>query len=682
MSSRFEVGVLVSLVDRLTRPLKAMGDGFKRLGHDLSAAKSKFSKMNNAMKNAGQVSGKIGSSLSRKLTLPILGLGVAAIKTSMNFNKGMANVGSLIPGNQKRVKELGDAMLKLSTDTGSSTSDLTDGLYQVVSAFGDTAETADRMKIVVKASTAGLSTATDAVNLLSAVTKGYGDTSAAAMKKASDLAFVTVRLGQTTFPELASSMGKVIPLAQAMGVSQEELFATFSTLTGVTGSAAEVSTQMRGAIQALMAPTTDMKKALTAAGFASGQAMIKQLGLVGALDKMMKSTGGNTEMMKKLFPTIESMPAIMQLTGKGAGKFSDALNQMRTAAGATDQAFKDQTEGVNKAGFSWKKLMASLKVMAIQIGQTVLPVVSQFASMFAAIFGVIAKLPGPVKTVVVAFLGLLAAVGPVMKLYSAFQKLKAGMALMKATKIGKTFTTMLGPLKAVLGKFMIFAAVVGGIIAIFSKGNIQIQKNIDLSKELAKETTDISKAYDMAAKSAGKLTAEQRAQMQLRALEANKKLLENMESSYNKLTELAAQVNRADEGSRERQEAMIKLKALAYAYERDITNFKKTQKMLGRSDAETQAQLGGLGTGANRAMMGGQEGMQKLLNFYTDKKGPAMGNLANSIAGALVQNPVNLAGKINIHVKADGNVSSTATFPGSKVGAAISAQSVKNGRMR
>ena len=38
---------------------------------------------------------------------------------------------------------------------------------------------------------------------------GYGDTSAAAVAKASDLALLTVRLGQTTFPELAASIGRV-----------------------------------------------------------------------------------------------------------------------------------------------------------------------------------------------------------------------------------------------------------------------------------------------------------------------------------------------------------------------------------------------------------------------------------------------------------------------------------------
>ena len=81
--------------------------------------------------------------------------------------------------------------------------------YQVISAFGDTKEVPKQLEATLKAAKAGGASAFDSLNLLSAVTKGYGDTSFEAMMKVSDLAFQTVKLGQTTFPELASSIGRV-----------------------------------------------------------------------------------------------------------------------------------------------------------------------------------------------------------------------------------------------------------------------------------------------------------------------------------------------------------------------------------------------------------------------------------------------------------------------------------------
>ena len=188
-----------------------------RIGADVSYFKAK---MNQIEKGVDKHKGKIQKGLN-KISLAVAAIGIAAIKASTDFNQSMANVATLIPGNIKRVEELKDAVQDLSIVTGKSTADIAAGLYQVISAFGDTSDTVKILDINVRAAAAGLATTTDAINLTSAATKGYGDTSEKAVKKAADLAFVTVKLGQTTFPEIAASIGRVIPIAKSMNVSQE-----------------------------------------------------------------------------------------------------------------------------------------------------------------------------------------------------------------------------------------------------------------------------------------------------------------------------------------------------------------------------------------------------------------------------------------------------------------------------
>ena len=118
------------------------------------------------------------------------------VKSSMEFEKQMSNVGTLLDGDVAgRIAELKKSVISISNITGAGTDNLTDGLYQVISAFGDTAESAKLLEIASKAATAGGATTTDSINLLSAVTKGYGDISAEAQQKAADLAFQTVKLG-------------------------------------------------------------------------------------------------------------------------------------------------------------------------------------------------------------------------------------------------------------------------------------------------------------------------------------------------------------------------------------------------------------------------------------------------------------------------------------------------------
>jgi len=213
------------------------------------------------LQSVGKAVQGIGAGLSAAFTLPLAGASAAALKFSTDLNKSMANVQSLGVA-QDRVEELKASVQRSRHRDGKEHERPADGLYQVVSAYGDTADSAGALELAAKAGAAGLADTQDAINLISAVTKGYGDTSLEAQQKAADLAFTTVQLGQTTFPELAASLGKVVPLAASLGVKQEELQAQMATLTGVTGTAADVSTQLRATYQAILKPTTDMAGAI------------------------------------------------------------------------------------------------------------------------------------------------------------------------------------------------------------------------------------------------------------------------------------------------------------------------------------------------------------------------------------------------------------------------------------
>ena len=322
----------------------------------------------------------VGKSLSVGVTLPLVGASLAAIKFSQDMNAGMANVASLIPGSTERVKELKTTVQDLAVATGISTTDMADGLYNVISALGDTADTEKILEINARAAAAGLSTVTDAINLTSGVTKGYGDISAVATQKASDLAFTTVKLGQTTFPELAGALGRVVPIASKLNLSQEELFATFATLTGVTGKTSQVSTQFAAVLTGLMKPTSGMTDAVAELGFAGSESMLQTLGFKDTLDALIATTDGSAEAVGKLFGSQEALVGIFALTGEQAGVYDEKLKALGVSTGATDEAFKEQTQGINAAGFAWKQLKIELTTVAQQIGDELQPVFTDIVS--------------------------------------------------------------------------------------------------------------------------------------------------------------------------------------------------------------------------------------------------------------------------------------------------------------
>lgn len=300
-----------------------------------------------------------------------------SVGQAIELQKEMSNVATLLDGDvHKRVGELQKDVLDLSDTTSVFTSDLTNGLYETISAFGDNEETIKRVGIAAKAAKAGNATTAESISLLSAITKGYGDTSAAAMEKAADMSFQIVKLGQTTFPDLAASMGRVIPLAAAMKIKQEELSGAFATLTGVTGKAAEVSTQLRGAFQGFMQPTKEMATAVKKAGFSSAQAMLETLGFQNSLLVLKKQCKGSETALASLFSSIEAKTAVMNLAGVQAANMAAKTQAMFESSGIAERAYEAQMDNF---AAKWAKIVNIGRNFMTKVGVKILPLLERMA---------------------------------------------------------------------------------------------------------------------------------------------------------------------------------------------------------------------------------------------------------------------------------------------------------------
>ena len=346
----------------------------------LKAACNTASKNIDALGKTAKNAGKVIAGAAAAGTAAVGTIGVAAVKAASDYEAQLANVATLLTGTEAevaaRTAEIGNQIMEVSNRTGVATADLTDGMYQVVSAFGDSADAASILETAAKSAASGNATTTDSINLLSAVTKGYGDTSAEAVQKAADLSFATVRLGQTTFPELAAAMGKVIPLASTLGVEQEQLFGAMATLTGVTGSTAEVVTQLKATMQGFLSPSKNMSAALQSMGYESGQALLESEGLQGALEALKKSVGGNELAFAGLFSSVEAQTAVLAMAGTQAENLTSKTAEMYEATGAANTAFERQTDTLAYDIQMIKNLGANFLT---ELGTNILPYVRELA---------------------------------------------------------------------------------------------------------------------------------------------------------------------------------------------------------------------------------------------------------------------------------------------------------------
>lgn len=313
------------------------------------------------------------------VTAAVVGVAATCGKQAADVEKAMAQTRTLLTGTadetKARTAELTQDVMNISRVTGRVSTEIAAGSYQVISAFQDTADTASILETATKAAIAGRAETVDTVNALAAVTKAYGDTSARAVTHVSDLSFETIRLGQTTMPELANGIQKASGSAAALHVSQEELYAGFATLTGVIGNTDTVGTALNTLYTKMLKPSKALSKAVESLGYKSAYAMVQQEGLGGTIKKLGQYAGGDATKFAALF-SMRDLKAAQGILNT-MDVYEQKLSELQDADGATDRAFMTSINNWNDMfGIASNKV----SVFAQQVGMKLLPYAKDFLS--------------------------------------------------------------------------------------------------------------------------------------------------------------------------------------------------------------------------------------------------------------------------------------------------------------
>ena len=338
-----------------------------------------IAKVGKKLKKLGKGMTSMGKSLSAKLTAPIVGFGAASLISFGKFEKGMAEVKSLMPDlNQGEFVELEEEVRELAVSLGVDAVESVGALYQAISAGVPKDNVIDFLLTSSKAAIAGVTDVTTAVDGITTVLNAY-KMEASEAEHVSDVLFTAVRLGKTTFAELSASMFQAAPLAAAMNVPLEEIGGAVTTLTkqGVPTSVA--MTQIRASLVGLQKPTSTMAEALRSMGYESGQALVDAKGYLGALEALRTDSGLTSQELAKAFKSVEGLGAVLSQTGSNFDGAVEDLTAMTEAGGAMSAAFEANNQGVFR---SFEKSLAIIKELSFQIGEQLAPYVEQAATAF------------------------------------------------------------------------------------------------------------------------------------------------------------------------------------------------------------------------------------------------------------------------------------------------------------
>lgn len=308
---------------------------------------------------------------------------------SRSFGGAMAAANTMAGKSGDDFAKLKEQVAELSHEVPVARDELANGLYQVISNGVPEDNWIAFLNKSARASVGGIADLGETVKVTSTIIKNYGlDWDAAGSIQ--DKIQLTAKNGVTSFEQLAQALPRVTSQASTLGVSIDELMATFSTLTGVSGNTAEVSTQLAAIFTALIKPSSEAAEMAQQMGIQFDAAAIKAAGgmeqFLVSLDKSVKQYAASSGMLEqeiygKLFGSAESLRALTPLTGKLAEKFREDVADMKNSAGTIDKTFDIlSSTGAAKLQLINNKLGEYSDMLQSSIGN-VLPYINVAAQM-------------------------------------------------------------------------------------------------------------------------------------------------------------------------------------------------------------------------------------------------------------------------------------------------------------
>lgn len=288
--------------------------------------------------------GTLIADLVKTASSQLTNLAQSAIRNGSVYETSLAKVGTIADLGKLSIQKLGSQITDMSNTMGIAATDIAEATYQAISAGQDTANAVEFAGQAAKLATAGFTSTTSAVDILTTALNAYG-LSADQATHVSDVLLTTQNLGKTSVDELSSSMGKVIPLAAAYNVSVENLSSGLAVMTANGIATAEATTYTKSMLNELGDTGSSVGKILqqqTGKSFAQLNAEGKSLGDV--LQILYDSVGGDSTAFAGLWSSVEAGTGALSLASGGADKFNGVLDQMVDSAGATDTAYQTMTD--------------------------------------------------------------------------------------------------------------------------------------------------------------------------------------------------------------------------------------------------------------------------------------------------------------------------------------------------
>lgn len=434
----------------------------------------------NNISGAGKKLTSVGTTLTKNVTVPLLGIGAAGLKVATDFEKGMSEVKAISGATGKDFDALREKAIELGADTAFSAGEVAEAMTEMAKAGWSSNQIIDGMSGVLAAAAASGEGLASVSTIIADAVTGFG-LEAKDSTRIADLLTQAANSGTIGISDLGESFKYIAPVAGAMGLSVEDITTALSAMSmaGIKGS--QAGTSLRAMLTRMVKPTDAVEASMQRLGIS----IANQDGTMKSLDEIVsdlrKSFDGLTDSEKAREAAIlagqEGMSGMLSLLNLTEEEYNAIAKSMDNATGVAETTAAVMQDNLQS---KVEQLGGALESLAIKMADHVIPYVQKFVVWLTQLIDKFASLDSETQKTILKFVGIAAAAGPTIAiigkltsgiggLVTAFGKLSGGFKAVAAggkagagilSKIGGALAGITAPVAAVI-------AVITALIAAF-----------------------------------------------------------------------------------------------------------------------------------------------------------------------------------------------------------------------
>lgn len=466
--------------DSLQREIVETEQKLKSLKETTGSASANLAKVSAVSGEFGNKVKGVGQSLL-PVTGALTGVGAASTVMANNFNDAMSQAAGALDKPMSEMEDLRQLAIQTGQDTVFSATDAGNAITELAKGGLTEADIkAGALKTTMDLAASSGMDLGEAANVVVQAMGAFGLSANESAEAANALAGAAAA-SSTDVEPLTQALAQCSAGAKNAGWSIQETTAVLARFAdaGIEGS--DAGTSLKTMLKRLAAPTDSAATMIEQLGIQTRDSNGDLLGASEIAEELQNKLGGldsasRDAALSTIFGSdaMRAATVMMNSGTEGLQKYIDAANDQEAAQRLANSQMSDGSRAI-------EKLKGSLETAAIQIGDTLAPIVQKVAELITALVNKFSALPEGVQQVIVVVGILVAALGPLLMVIGQISlgiSAVAG-ALSKLSGNGGVATKLVGGIKTAVTGLLgmitahpviaVITAIIAALVTLYNK---------------------------------------------------------------------------------------------------------------------------------------------------------------------------------------------------------------------